>query len=297
MKDHVQYDTSNVGLALTLDVRTIWSAFFLHSLLRHKLRVKEKLVVPHHGENIHRLDQELQRRNLFMAGTGQEMWAHACDNCMKIVGGPGEHMRKYIFLLKTEPNSFQQVYMSAGVTDGVSVGHYCCSVQDCTEPLLNHLKRYCERHSRMNSVCAVYGCDDQVENGYQTCNNASHRSAENNRKATGQAMFQLKRRLERAGLAGIVSHEGGLVHKLTAVLFFFMIASSRATEVVIAQESGVEGYANDIRDDTGSTSIKGRFSRRWTHNEQLFVRCCGIIISRATFYGSEGVSGVKVCIY
>jgi hypothetical protein len=39
---------------------------------------------------------------------------------------------------------------------------------------------------------------------------------------------------------------------------------------------------------------KGKLSRSWTHNEQLFVRCCGIIISRATMYGSEGVSGVKV---
>jgi hypothetical protein len=43
-----------------------------------------------------------------------------------------------------------------------------------------------------------------------------------------------------------------------------------------------------------SSSIKGRTSRRWTHNEQLFVRCCGVIISCTTFFGSEGVSGVKV---
>ncbi|KAJ7486073.1 hypothetical protein B0H11DRAFT_1721890, partial [Mycena galericulata] len=41
------------------------------------------------------------------------------------------------------------------------------------------------------------------------------------------------------------------------------------------------------------TRIKGRLYRNWTHNEQLFVRCCGIIISRATFFGSEGVSGVN----
>jgi hypothetical protein len=39
---------------------------------------------------------------------------------------------------------------------------------------------------------------------------------------------------------------------------------------------------------------KGRMSRRWTHNEQLFVYPCGVIASRATFFGSEGVSGVKV---
>lgn len=43
------------------------------------------------------------------------------------------------------------------------------------------------------------------------------------------------------------------------------------------------------------STVKGRTARRWTHNEQLFVRCCGVIVSRATFFGSEGVSGVKVC--
>lgn len=41
---------------------------------------------------------------------------------------------------------------------------------------------------------------------------------------------------------------------------------------------------------------KVQLSRRWTHNEQLFVRCCGIIIARATFYGSEAISGVKASL-
>jgi hypothetical protein len=41
--------------------------------------------------------------------------------------------------------------------------------------------------------------------------------------------------------------------------------------------------------------IRGRLSRRWTHNEQLIVRCCGIILSRATFFGSEAITAVKVC--
>lgn len=39
---------------------------------------------------------------------------------------------------------------------------------------------------------------------------------------------------------------------------------------------------------------KGVFSRKWTHNEQLMVRPCGIVIGRATFYQSESVTGVKV---
>lgn len=41
--------------------------------------------------------------------------------------------------------------------------------------------------------------------------------------------------------------------------------------------------------------VSGVFSRRWTHNEQLMVWPCGIVIARATFFGAEAVSAVKVC--
>lgn len=43
--------------------------------------------------------------------------------------------------------------------------------------------------------------------------------------------------------------------------------------------------------------IRGRLSRRWTHNEQLMIRCCGIILSRATFFGSEALTSVKVSFF
>ena len=34
--------------------------------------------------------------------------------------------------------------------------------------------------------------------------------------------------------------------------------------------------------------------RAWTHNEQLMVRCCGVILSRATFYTAESPSNCLV---
>lgn len=39
--------------------------------------------------------------------------------------------------------------------------------------------------------------------------------------------------------------------------------------------------------------IAGYFSRRWTHNEQLMVRPCGMVIGRSTFYSSESMTAVK----
>lgn len=40
--------------------------------------------------------------------------------------------------------------------------------------------------------------------------------------------------------------------------------------------------------------LKGQFSRKRTNNEQLRVRCCGIILDMATFFVSEGIATVVV---
>ncbi len=45
--------------------------------------------------------------------------------------------------------------------------------------------------------------------------------------------------------------------------------------------------------DTEPLTWKG--IRAWTHNEQLCVRCCGVVVSRATFYNAESVSNCAVC--
>jgi hypothetical protein len=40
--------------------------------------------------------------------------------------------------------------------------------------------------------------------------------------------------------------------------------------------------------------IRAQFGRKRTHNEQIIVAPCGIIIARETFYGAEGVGSVIV---
>ncbi|KAG8938985.1 hypothetical protein FRC04_007208 [Tulasnella sp. 424] len=67
---------------------TVLHAFFLHALLRDHHKRNTSLILPHHGENRARLSPALAKRNLRIAGTGQEMLAHACNLCMKIVDGP-----------------------------------------------------------------------------------------------------------------------------------------------------------------------------------------------------------------
>jgi hypothetical protein len=48
--------------------------------------------------------------------------------------------------------------------------------------------------------------------------------------------------------------------------------------------------------ETGNQKIKAQFGCRRTHNEQVIVQPCGIICSRATFFGAEAVSNVLVSL-
>lgn len=51
----------------------------------------------------------------------------------------------------------------------------------------------------------------------------------------------------------------------------------------------------DGKSDTGNRKLRARFGRRRTHNEELCVASCGIVLGRATFFGSEALNGVRVC--
>ncbi|KAJ6542571.1 hypothetical protein B0H19DRAFT_1170950 [Mycena capillaripes] len=222
----------------------VLDAFFLHALLRHKTTRQELLVLPHGGLQKFRFIQVMDERNLFMAGTGQEMWSHACDGCMK----------KWI-----TPDGLIY-YISAGVADGVTLGHPCCNVHDCKVRLNSTQDRFCPRHSHKKLECCIINCTLPARFNHLTCSLTEHLAWETARDQT--VMSQMKRRLRRAG--------------------------------VVQANSGADGdeLAPDANAPPKST-LKGRPSRRWTHNEQLFVRCCGIIVSRATFFGAEGVSGHK----
>ena len=50
----------------------------------------------------------------------------------------------------------------------------------------------------------------------------------------------------------------------------------------------------DGKAEAGNRKLRTFFGRRRTHNEQLIMRPCGVIIARATFFGSEAISAVNV---
>ena len=56
------------------------------------------------------------------------------------------------------------------------------------------------------------------------------------------------------------------------------------------------GVADPVqKSDEGNRTSKAQFGRKHTHNEQLVVYTCGVIGGRATMFGAEPVTGVRVC--
>ena len=71
--------------AKSLTGELVWNAFYLHALLAHHHRRGQQLRVPHRGVHAGRFTGALDARNSLMAGVGQPMWAHACDECEKLI--------------------------------------------------------------------------------------------------------------------------------------------------------------------------------------------------------------------
>ena len=171
------------------------------------------------------------------------------------------------------------VALRATVSDGITIGHPCCARHDCKNPLPTQRSRFCVEHASFSSLCAVTTCSRSVELNFQTCSLPEHRKLENIGLEQYTALFQLRRRLDKLK----TSHVEDSVESPLATL--------HADELV-----EVDAHAECAgKSPEGNIKLRAVFGRRRTHNEQLCVATCGIILGRATFFGSEGPYGVVVC--
>jgi len=182
------------------------------------------------------------------------------------------------------------VKIQAAVCDGNTIGHPCCAIHDCKEPLLSHRARFCEKHhEKYYKKCAVLECQINKEDGFRTCNLSSHRSLETAYFSRGKAIYELRRRLQRS--SGKVP-PNSIISSGTEMSSSVPEAEEDEDEVIV---EGVDDSSQcDEKSPHGNRKIKAYFGRRRTHNEQIIMRPCGIIISRATFYGSEAIASVNV---
>ncbi|KAF9538244.1 hypothetical protein CPC08DRAFT_651514, partial [Agrocybe pediades] len=209
--------------SLELQDEHVLNGFFIYSLLLEKAERQQPLSLGHNLYHRDRLQPALQERNKSMEGPGQEAYTHACDLCYVVYEG----------------DDGRQMKIQAAVCDGITIGHPCCAVHDCKEPLASHRGRFCDSHVRQyGSACAVQECSDKKEKGFRTCPLPEHRSLETTYFSKHKSVSQLRERLQKA-------HRHYGVHV----------------------EEGDE-------------------------DDEILMRPCGVILSRATFFGSEAVSGV-----
>lgn len=199
----------------------------------------------------------------------------------------------------THPRSI--VVITAGVTDGVTVGHPCCSVLNCQQRLSSARDRFCPLHEKRTYECAVEGCTDPATLRHVTCVNPAHRAWERNRrrnKRRGNAFELLSKKLRDAGQSAYRPPTISTAPPALRANPTDMPSPTLLKQPVVSTSRSSAGKEEDDRvkdnDSDNVEEFKGRIYRRWTHNEQLFVSCCGVIKSRATFFGSEGVAGVIV---
>jgi hypothetical protein len=199
--------------------------------------------------------------------------------------------------------------VSVVVIDGVTLGHPCCGEPNCKIPLENNHHRFCPTHNSLNQQCAIIGCFSPAVSGKKTCSVPDHQAVERVHSDRGQARFQLKERLRRAQIAhprdalpveGVVdiseliedanmddnftsNHKGGQLH----------VIYSNTSKLTFNHK----GLFIPAENPVGKKSLRAQFGRKRTHNEQLFVAPCGMIIARETFFHAEAIYSVIVSFF
>ncbi|KAJ7702176.1 hypothetical protein B0H16DRAFT_1902481 [Mycena metata] len=277
-----------------MDVEDAWNAFFLHNLIIDHHSRGETLELSHVANSqADRLRPALHARNARMAGTGQDAWNHVCDLCCWFKEEDG-----------------QTYTVRSTVTDGIAIGRPYCAVHDCLEPLPTVKHRYCNTHRSFNKQCVITNCKDDSDDGFRTCSIPEHRALESYHYLQGKAMFQLKHRLERLNVSqthdslstGSNRSRTRMTDELDGDLLPDLVDGDTEDEGVELEGSGADADEDveidasgvcDGKPETGNRTVRARFGRRRTHNEQLCVGSCGVILGRATFYGSEAPNGVR----
>ncbi|KAJ6570314.1 hypothetical protein B0H10DRAFT_2354309 [Mycena sp. CBHHK59/15] len=283
-----------------MDVDNVWNTFYTYSLCLDYHQRQETMELPHSASSqAERLRALLEGCNSRMAGTGQEEWNHACDLCC------------YIYL---DPESSDDNPRYHGIT----IGHPCCGILDCQECLRSVKDRFCRKHLGLNRQCCITTCIADVEPGFRTCGDPEHRNIELYQYQKGKAMFQLKNRLQRTYRGGpppdslpdvAISSTSRLppsnfetdatgadllpAHSDVEEPWEVNVAGPNLDDEEVEIELDAQDDECDGKPVQGNRTVRARFGRKRTHNEELCVYSCGIVVGRATFFGSEAPNGVR----
>ena len=150
--------------------------------------------------------------------------------------------------------------------------------------------RFCQLHSAQANICVIVGCEQLAIEGKRTCSDPIHQAVEATHLERSGAAFQLKNRIQRAQVA----HPNDSNPVYSADLVALTEEEVNDEEEFEEQNGGVfpgEEFSGLIPSNaeplTPQRKLRAQFGRKRTHNEQLIVAPCGVIM-RSTGWLMEG---------
>ncbi|PVF92368.1 hypothetical protein CPB86DRAFT_186509 [Serendipita vermifera] len=140
------------------------------------------------------------------------------------------------------------------------------------------------------------GCTNKAPEGFKSCEDPVCRKIELDRLQPEKVMFQLKERLAYQRRR-VLDSDTLTMDPLLRVAMSGGLDAADQVDSDLEDETDVEepvqasqptqAYKGKESSLGKGRKVKAFFGRRRTHNEELAVMSCGVIIGRATFYGSE----------
>ncbi|KAG2034067.1 hypothetical protein BDR03DRAFT_984637 [Suillus americanus] len=202
--------------------------------------------------------------------------------------------------------------------DGAQTHRFPTAMQAHNEHIVyegqQELRHYCDTCMRtywnddgLDNVCAVVDCDMPVLLGRKACALPAHRGMECLHGKKMRANFQATKRLQKMHaaqpndvmVAQQLSDALDLEFKdkwytldlTTQAMKLFTINNPSSTGeldgMAVQSQEGCDG-----KSELGNCKLRAKFGRSQTHNEQIVIHPCGIIVARATMVAAEAISNV-----
>ncbi|EGG04959.1 uncharacterized protein MELLADRAFT_88423 [Melampsora larici-populina 98AG31] len=228
------------------------------------------LVVPDSGLDRVRYNEAKKECTSWIAAEGTAHKNHACSLCTCIT-------------YSEEYNKHSVV--CAVVTDGLTIGHWRCSASASQlEMLAKDFGHPAPDGPCRRTLDTAQPCTQPALANKRTCGLQSHQEAAKTFSTRVNSNFQLHSMLNRPGSnlnldpSVHLEDESGEIQDLESLQ-----QADESDRVEESQRSGEEG-----------STKKPTLSRARTHNDQLVVAPCGVILARQTMFNSESPSAVKI---
>ncbi|EGG11788.1 uncharacterized protein MELLADRAFT_90787 [Melampsora larici-populina 98AG31] len=265
-------------------------ALDLFSLLRRYNRRGAVVSVVAQGTQDNRLSPAMARELHHVANHGSKYRGHFCSLCFKTTEVVHEGRKATLGI-------------RAVVTDGLTIGHWRCTVSSvqledlahragapppngpCLNPLPKVTSRFCEEHAKkLEGWCEAQPCTALAADNSKTCSNPAHVQAMQDFDIRKKKAFTLKSMLNRPG-SNLPSDPSVHLNPDTLEII----------DLEMIYQADEADRAHEAARDGGTAKPKGAacLSRSRTHNDQTVVGTCGIFLARQTFYNSEAPSALR----